>query len=476
MKRLLLIAMIAATAALGTTTLRAQSSGLRLPPHERLKLPNGMTLLLMERHELPLVSFELNINAGPVADPAGQEGLASLTVALLRKGTKRRSADQFSAQLDSVGGQFNTDVAADFATISAQFMEKDVLTGLDLMTDALLNATFPQEELDKLIQQRVDSIKAEKDQARAVLPLYFNAYLYGAHPYARPTSGDENSLPVVKREAVAKFYRAHYTPENTILAVVGDFERFEMKRMLSERFLQWRSQPPPAISIPEQVDFQGRRLLLVDKPDATQTYYNIGNVGISRTNPDRVPVWVVNTVFGGRFASMLNTELRVKSGLTYGADSHFDERKSRGPFVISSFTRTETTEKAMDMTLQVINRLHERGITEEELDLAKNYIKGQFPPTIETTGQLATQLAQLEFYGLDEREVNELYPKIDATTLADARRVIQQYFPLNNLVFVVIGKASDIGSVVRKYAQQIDTRSISKPGFGNEATRTRAPG
>jgi len=474
-KRLLLIAMMVAAAATATSTLQAQTGGLKLPPYKRLKLPNGMTLLLMERRVLPLVGFRVIVNAGPVADPAGQEGLASLTAALLRKGTKTRSADQFSAQLDFVGGQFGAFVAPDYANIAAEFMKKDVGTGLDLLADALQNATFPQEEVTKLIQQQVDGIKAAKDQALAVLPRYFNAYLFGPYLYARPTDGDEKSLPAITRDAIVRFYQANYTPGNTILAVVGDFDRAEMEKMLSQKFGPWPAQKASAITVPNAAEIQGKRLLLVDKPDATQTYYSIGNVGVARTNPDRVPIWVVNTVFGGRFASMLNTELRINSGLTYGASSHFDERKSRGPFVISTYTRTATTEKAMDMTLEVLKRLHEKGVSQEELDLAKNYIKGQFPPTIETSGQLASQLAQLEFYGLDEREINDLYPKIDAMTLADAQRVIHHYFPLENLVFVVIGKASEIATVVRKYAPQVDTCSITEVGFGTQAAQTRVP-
>jgi len=236
MKRLLLISMIVVATVTATTTLRAQTGNLKLPPHERLKLPNGMTLLLMERHEFPLVSFQVIVNAGAVADPVGQEGLASLTAALLRKGTRTRSADEFSAQLDFVGGEFDTDVAADSTSISAEFLRKDVRIGLDLLTDALLNATFPQDQLEKLIQQSVDGIKAEKDQALDVLPLYFNAYLYGPHPYARPEAGDEKSLPFISRDAVVKFYQADYAPGNTILAAVGDFDRSEMETMLCQRF------------------------------------------------------------------------------------------------------------------------------------------------------------------------------------------------------------------------------------------------
>jgi len=465
MKRRLLILVIAAIAAT-VGPIAAQTGSLKLPAYKKVKLQNGMILLLMERHALPLVSFQVIVNAGPIADPAGQAGVASLTAALLRKGTATRSADQFSSELDFVGGQFNAGVTPDYANISADFMAKDLAKGLDLLADAMLNPTFPQEEVDKLVRQRMDGIKSAKDQALAVLPIYFNAFLYGEHPYARPVNGDENSLPRVTRDAIVQFYRAHYTPGVTTLAVVGDFDSAAVQKMISQKFGAWPSRPVQFVVTIDYPEVKGKRLLLVDKPDATQTYYAVGNVGIERTNPDRVDLQVVNTLFGGRFTSMINSELRIKSGLTYGASSRFDQRKSRGPFLISTYTRTATTEKAMDLTLDVMRRLQEKGITQEELDSAKNYIKGQFPPTIETNGQLASQLAQLEFYGLDESEINDLYAKIDAMTLADAQRVIHQYFPLDNLTFVVIGKAREISPVVRKYAPKVETRSISEPGFG----------
>ena len=249
------------------------------------------------------------------------------------------------------------------------------------------------------------------------------------------------------------------------MAVVGDFDSAEMERMITEKFGAWAAKPAPTAQLAEPTPVAGKRLLLIDKPDSTQTFYQIGNVGINRTNPDRVYIEVVNTLFGGRFTSMLNSELRINSGLTYGARSSFDERKVRGPFVISTFTRNQTTERAIDMTLDVLKRLHEKGITEEELRSAKNYIKGQFPPDIETTDQLAGLIAELEFYGLDENEINNYYAKIDSMTLADARRVIKQHFPLDNLVFVLIGKADEIGAVAKKYAPKVDTKTITQQGF-----------
>jgi len=443
----------------------ADEGVLKLPPYKKVKLKNGMTLLLMEQREIPLISFSFIVRTGSTADPAGKEGVASLVAELLRKGTKTRSADQLSAELDFIGGQLGASAALDYSSGRAEFLKKDLSKGLELLADAMLNPAFPQDEVTKLLKQRLDGISAAKDQAQGVIGSYFNAYLFSNHPYGRPTVGDEKSLAAITREDVVKFYEACYTPSNLIIAAAGDFNATEMERILTERFGGWAEKNAPTVNLPEPAAAQGKRLLLIDKPDSTQTYYQIGNLGIARANPDRVYVQVVNTLFGGRFTSMLNDALRVSSGLTYGARSYFSENRARGPFVIATFTRNATTEKAIDMTLDILKRLHEHGISEAELKSAKAYIKGQFPPQIETTDQLAAQIAQLEFHGLDEREINNFNAKIDAMTLDDARRVIKQYFPLDNLVFVLIGKASEIESVAKKYAPKMDTKSISQPGF-----------
>lgn len=445
----------------------AQPGTLKLPPYTKVVLKNGMTLLLMEQREVPLVSFSALLKAGSVADPAGKEGLASMTAALLRKGTATRSADDFSAQLDFIGGSFGAGATADATSISAEFMKKDLAKGLELVADALLHPSFPEAEVKKLAAQRVDGIKSAKDRAAGVIGQYFNAYLYGKHPYARPTNGDESSLASIGREDVARFYEANYTPGGTVMAVAGDFSTAEMVKQLTSAFGGWaaRTLPASAAAAADAPTVKGKRLLLVDKPDSTQTYFRIGNIGIARTSPDRVLIEIVNTLFGGRFTSMINTELRIKSGLTYGAGSAFVQSKAKGPFYVNSYTSNANTEKALDLTLDVLTRLHEKGITDDDLNSAKAYLKGQFPPDIETSDQLAATIAELVFNGLDEREINTYYAKIDAATMADVNRVIKQYFPLDNLVFVLIGKASDIEGVAKKYAPVVDRKSISAAGF-----------
>jgi predicted Zn-dependent peptidase len=442
-----------------------QAQSLRLPPHEKVVLKNGLTVLLLEKHGVPMINLYAIVKSGAAADPAGQEGLASVTAGLLRKGTRSRTAQQFAADLDYIGGTFDADAGADFSSVSAEFLTKDLSKGLELFSDALLHPTFPQAEVEKLLAQDLDGVKGAKDDPQSVLGLYYYGYLFGTHPYGRPSGGDEVSLKHIQRDAVAKFYERNYAPGNTLLAVAGEFDAAEMRKKLEEALGAWPAHAVTPTAVAPTAPAKGKRLLLVDKTDATQTYFAIGNLGVSRNDPDRTAIRVVNTIFGGRFTSELNEALRVESGYTYGAQSFFDSRKAPGPFGIFSFTKNETTTPAIDLALQVLAKLHKDGVTAEQLKSAKSYIKGQFPPNIETSRQLAQIIATHEFYGVGDDEVNQLEARVDAVTPEMARQVIQKHFPADNLVFVLIGKASAIRTAVQKYAEKQDLRSIDQPGF-----------
>jgi predicted Zn-dependent peptidase len=441
-------------------------SGFRLPPAKKMRLANGLTVILMEQHEVPIVSLKALVRAGGVMDPAGREGLAAVTAELLRRGTARRTADQIAAEIDFVGGELEFDADYDYASAEAEFLKKDLTLGLDLLADTLQNPSFLPAEIEKLLKQRVDTIRQHKDQAQAAIERYYAAYLYGAHPYARPVSGDERTLAAIRREDVRKFYQDNYGPATTTLVIVGDFTSGEMERAIGEKFGSWKGGATrPSIPLPAPAPVKGRRLLLVDKPDSTQTFFLIGNTGIARTNPDRPAIDLVNTIFGGRFTSMLNDALRVNSGLTYGARSEFDRHRVAGPFAISTFTQNATTVKAIDLALEILRKLHAEGLSEEQLRSAQAYLKGQYPTRLETSDQLAAYLAEQDFYGLDLDEVNGYFARLDAVTTADARRIIRQYFPQDDLAFVLIGKAGEIREAVRKYAPQVDLRKIDQPGF-----------
>lgn len=435
-----------------------------LPACTRLTFDNGLTVLLLENHELPLVDFDLVVRTGAIADPPGKEGLADVTFALLRKGTVSRNAEKIAEQLDFLGGDLDLAASHEYCRASAQFLAKDVEAGFGLVADLLLHPTFPEEELRKLIDLNVNGIKEAKDNPRQVIGDYYEDFLFRGHDFGRPVGGTETSLPTITQSDVMRFHSSYVRPNNTILAVAGDFATKDMRKHIESALGKWEKHPVshPELAVPTAVN--GRKVLLVDKPDAVQTYFCIGNVGVARGNPDDAVLDVVNTVFGGRFTSWLMSELRTKSGLSYGAFSDFDERSVPGPFVISSFTRVKDTEKAMNLALQVLDRLHEKGLSEEEIQSAKNYIRGQFPPRYETAGELAAAMAELEFYGIDRSDINDHTRKTDAVTADQVRAAIQKYYPRENLAIVMVGCADSTATVAAKYGK-LERKKISDPGY-----------
>lgn len=437
-----------------------------LPEYSRVTLPNGLTLLLLEKHGLPLVSATLLLRSGTVADPPHREGLALLTASLLRKGTAGRDAETFANDLDFIGMQLRTSATLDSTSIALDFLKKDQPTALALLADLVLHPSFPQAEFAKSLGQMQDQVRSDKDKPQTVVPLYFRSFLYGPDsPYGRPPGGDETSLRTLTRDDVTRFYATNYTPGNAILAIAGDFSASATRAAIETAFGKWAgsspAQPAPATPKPQT----GRRLLLIDKPDATQTYFAVGNLGINATNPDRGPLDVVNTLVGGRFTSLFNTELRIKSGYSYGANSHFTELRAPGPFTMLTFTKNATTGPAIDKTLEVVTAAH-AGFTEAQLTSAKNSIAGSLPPDLETSPDLANLLARNELYGISREQFNHNLVALQQTSVTDEKRLLAEYFPTaDNLVFVVLGKASEIRPLLSRYTPNITVRKISDPGY-----------
>src|ERR1700674_4924256 len=222
---------------------------LHMPPHEKYVLKNGLTVLLLEKHGVPMINLYAIVKTGSAADPASEDGLASVSAELLRKGAKARTAQQFAADLDYIGGAFEAEAGADFSSVSAEFLTKDLTRGLELFSDALLHPTFLQAEVEKLLAQSIDGGRGTKDDPQQVLGLYYSGYLYGTHPYGRPAGGDEVSLERIKRHAIAKFYEGNYAPANTLLAVAGDFNGAEMRKKLEEALGGWQTRAVNAAPI-----------------------------------------------------------------------------------------------------------------------------------------------------------------------------------------------------------------------------------
>lgn len=438
----------------------------QLPDYEKYTLPNGLTLILMEQHEVPLICAEAIFPAGAVWDE-NQNGLAALTAEALLFGSKNYSKDQIEQTFDFLGAGISSAAAKESASISVSFNKKDFDELFPVFTDVIKNPTFPQVEVDKRKQRWIAELEQDKESPRSVIGNYFNKLIYGNIPYGNPVDGTKKTIETIKPEDIRAFFNFHYPLSLGCIAIVGDFSTAEMKSKIESFF---PSSPKVELQdlpkkLTESVELPfGNRVLLINKDDAHETTFMIGSKGVAWNNPDLIEIDVINTILGGRFTSWLNTELRINSGLTYGARSNFVHYKYSGTFYAISFTSTENTAEAIDKTLQVFDRLHKEGIDEETLASAKNYMKGQFPPDFETAGQLADLLTTMFFYGIDDSYINDFEKNVDAMTVEKANEIIAKYFPKEDLQFVLIGKANQIKDIVEKYGK-ITEKSIEEDGY-----------
>ena len=445
----------------------AQKSPLafKVPVYEKFTLPNGLTVYLMEQHEVPLISVSAIVPAGAIYD-AEKSGLASLTAAGLQYGTKSYSKTKIEEDLDFIGADLNTSASKESATITSKFAAKDAEKVLPILKEVMVDPVFDKDEFEKERKRVLSNLEQAKLSPRNVINAYWDKFIYGSHVYANPVNGSPATVGKFSVDDLKTFYKNNYGPQGSAIAIVGDFNAKVMKARISSLFGAWKrtgilqsNLAAQAVSMP-----QTARVLLVNKEDARETTFLIGGMGIRRDTPDFVAIEVVNTVFGGRFTSWLNDELRVNSGLTYGARSSFSPLKNSGTFSISTFTAVKTTLPTVEKTLHVLDSLHATGFDEKTLASAKNYVKGQFPPRYETAGQLAGLLTQMFWYGFNESFINNFQSNVDGLTLARSKEIINKYFPKDKLQFLLIGKSEDIRSIAAKYGP-VTEKDIKADGF-----------
>lgn len=444
---------------------KSQSS-FQLPAYEQFTLNNGLTVFLLPQHEVPLVTVQATVRAGAVNDEIA--GLSQLTSQALLLGAGGKSKAEIEQLVDFLGASLTSEGSMEGSSLRADFMAKDTEQMLTVLHSVLTQPSFDQTEFDKLKARQIAAVAQAKESPRMVMEQYFNKLVFGKHPYGNAISGTAESLKGISQQQVQNFHQSYYQPANTAISVVGDFKPAAMKAQLEKLFAVWKNgqtvkQPDLTAALPKA---DKAKVLLVNKADAIETTFSIGGVGVKQDNPDYVGISVINTVLGGRFTSWLNDELRVNSGLTYGARSGFDRYSASGTFSIGSFTKTDSTKAAVDLALKTYQRLWDKGIDQATLDSAKAYVKGQFPPRFETNTALAGLLGDMYLYGFDQNFINSFQTKVDQLTVAESKRLINSYFPKDKLQFVLIGKAEAIKDIAKTYGdvKQVD---IQAAGFGD---------
>ena len=443
----------------------AIATGIRLPDYQAITLDNGATVLLMPRKDVPLVAANVAVRGGALADAAGKEGTADLLGEMLSQGAGTRDALAFAQAVDGAGGNLGFGSSREAIVANAQFLSKDSGLMLSLLADALLRPKMDAAEFDKLRKRAIDGIANAKDSdPRQLIGTYANGWLFRGHPYGRSTGGDETSLATITLADLQAFRAQQMGGDRLIIAIAGDFDAQAVTAQVREAFGGWAKASGALPQVEAKPRESGRRVLLVDKPGATQTYFALANVGSKRGDPTEAAQDLVQTAFGGRFTSMLNTELRVKSGLTYGARSAIDRSRMPGAATISSFTKTESTKAAIDLAIATLDRLHKDGLDAATIASAKHYVAGQFAPDLETAPQLAGQLASMALYGDTRDAIDGYLGRIAAATpeqIATARAV----FPdSKDLVIVAIGDAARIRDTMKGYGPLTEMK-LTDPRF-----------
>ncbi|MER3423594.1 MAG: hypothetical protein C4293_10515 [Nitrospiraceae bacterium] len=404
----------------------------------RFVMPNGLTVLVLGQHALPIVQIHALVKAGSAQDPEDKAGLAHLVASLLDEGTTSRSAKQIAEQVEFVGGTLTTRATEDFTTASIRILKKDVELGFELLGDILLHPTFPEQELERIRSQILGEIMSEKDDPGQVANKAFEQIVFAGHPYRWPVNGTEETLPKIKRSDIQQFFSREYVPNQTILVVIGDVTTEQARTLVMKHFGSWKRGDTGGRSNRTPHPIEKPVVKLIEK-DLTQATILLGHVGISRTNPDYYAVTVMNYILGaGGFSSRLMDSIRDNQGLAYHVGSHFQANLMPGAFLVNLQTRNEAANQAIAAVLTELNRIREAPVTDQELTDAKAYLIGSFPLRLDTISKLAEVLALVELYGLG-LDYFSRYPKlIEQVTKEDVLRVAKQYLHPNRYALVVV--------------------------------------
>ena len=425
-------------------------SHLSLPVPTSFKLANGLTVMLVEQHNLPVVAAHLVVLSGSDANPANKPGLASFTAAMLDEGTNRRSSPQIADDVAQIGASLDTSATADYSSVQIRTLKQNADAAFDLLSDVVLNPKFEPAEIDRVRKRRDTAIlQLHDDPVQLVLGVLFKTVYGPEHPYGYRELGTEESNRLISRDQMQKFWQQGYAPGNSALVLAGDLTPDEAHTLSEKYFGNWKG--ATSKHLPPPVDVKtSRAIYLVDKPDAPQTLEVVAGLGVPRSTADYVPIEVMNNALGGLFSSRINMNLREQHGYTYGGFSQFIYRRGPGLFVAGGAIRTDVTAPAVHELFNELERIRTSPVSPEELKLAKGSFSQSLAGLFETSERTAGTVGDLFTYDLPLDYYKQLPPKIDAITAADVQRVATQYIHPESAVVVGAGDRAKIEPELKK--------------------------
>jgi zinc protease len=438
--------------------LPGQIRPLQIPPFDKVTEANGLEMVLVENHELPIVSISLTMPAGSSYDPVGKEGLAGLTSEVLLRGTESRTAEEIAAEIEGVGASLNSGAGPDFFTLSTTVLKEHVELAFTLISDVLLNATFPQEEVDLALRRMFSSLQAQEGQPDFLVNKFFRAAVYGDHPYGRTATS--TSVGTITRDDIVNLHAARLRPGGSLLVLAGDITLDEARNLVRDGLGEWVGSAPARGEF-DVADPQPTEILLVNRPGSAQSNILVGNLTMRPGDPDYYAAVIANRVLGGGFDARLFMILREEKGWTYGAYSSHTRPQGVGRFQINTEVRTEVTDSALSEIMYQAQRMRTERLPDIELDAAKGYLVGRFPRLIETPQQVAEQVRIVRLLGLGDDYMSAYRDRLGAISSLDIIDVAQRLVLVDSAAIVVVG---DGPSIYEKLAAIAPVRIVDTDG------------
>jgi len=414
----------------------------RFPPFQQVMLPNGMTLLLVENHEQPVLSVNLSFPAGSIYDPAGKEGTAEPVATLLTKGTPTRTADQLAATIEGVGGSLGASSGNDFLTVSAGVLSDHAGLAFDLLGDVVRRATFPTDELELARTQALSSLALSLSQPGTVADRFFQREIYGRHPYGR--SPTEASYKAITQANVKAFAASRLRPGGALLVIAGDATLAQARALATKAFGSWTGTPAVVVSPAVPAPKAATDILLVHRPASVQANIVLGNTTFGPTDPSFYAARLATQTLGGGADARLFLILREQKSWTYGSYAELDRHRGMGSWSATFEGRTEVADSALREMLHQVDRIRTELIPDSEFNNVKGRLIGSFPLTIETPDQVASAVANARLLGLGSDYVRLYRERLSAVTALQARTAAARTYRRNGLSIIVVGDGEQL--------------------------------
>jgi zinc protease len=403
---------------------------------------SGATVYLIERHDIPLVDFEITARAGSLWDPVGKEGRAAALAELLLRGAGDRDREDLEEELDLLGADLEGDNGLISTTISGDVLARNLDPVMALLGDVILRPRLQKSELLRLRREMESDILQTRDYDRALNQRFFERYLMGTHPYGRPEDGTLAGVKALKAEDLKAAWEEHFVGPNLIFGFAGDVSRAQVEAILDTHFKGLRPGARAALTLPEPPPPQGRQVLLVDKPERTQNQILLGHLAPRSTHEDQYALAVGNTLFGGTFTARLNQEVRDKRGLSYGAYSTVEGDPFAGIFSMWTFPASEDAMKTIQLLISLFEGLRAAPLTDDEVNFSKEYLINSFAFRVDTPSKLLDESIRADLLGLPPDYLSTYVPHIKAVTTAQVNAAIQRWLDPQNFLLVMLCTAA----------------------------------